>query len=331
MRLALSCVALCVLGIAVPPVARAQAPHATLPGGPWPTQAVKIVVPFSPGTGMDILARNLGPKLAEAWGQAVVVENKPGASGNLGAALAAKSAPDGHTLLMGASTLIANKALGLTMQYDPMTDLAPVGLAANASLLLVAHPRLGVASVEQLLALARDKPGTLNYASPGLATPHHLAMELFKARTGVAITHIPFSATGPALTQLLGGEVPLMFLPVHVAFTHVKAGKLVALATGGAARSPLAPDIPALGELGLRDADTDVWYALWAPAGTPAALTARIEADMRKVLASPEVRAVLAQQGMEVISGTPAQLRERMAHELARWTLLARTANIKGE
>jgi tripartite-type tricarboxylate transporter receptor subunit TctC len=297
----------------------------------WPSQPVKIIVPFSPGTGMDILARTLGPRLAERWGQPVVVENKPGASGNLGAALAAKSAPDGHTLLMGASTLIINKALGLAMQYDPMADLAPIGVAANASLLLVAHPRIGIASVEQLISQARDKPGAFNYASAGFGTPHHMAMELFKARAGISVTHIPFSATGPALTQLLGGEVPLMFLPVHVAYTHVKAGKLVALATGGANRSPLAPDVPSLGEIGLRDADTDVWYALWAPAGTPDALASRINADMRKILDSPEVRAVLAQQGMEILTGTPAELRDRMTRDLARWTNLVRAAGIKAE
>jgi tripartite-type tricarboxylate transporter receptor subunit TctC len=297
----------------------------------WPSQPVKIIVPFSPGTGMDILARTLGPRLAEGWGQPVVVENKPGASGNLGAALAAKSAPDGHTLLMGASTLIINKALGLAMQYDPMTDLAPIGLAANASLLLVAHPRIGIMSVEQLISQARDKPGAFNYASAGFGTPHHMAMELFKARAGISVTHIPFSATGPALTQLLGGEVPLMFLPVHVAHTHVKAGKLVALATGGANRSPLAPDVPSLGEIGLRDADTDVWYALWAPAGTPEALASRIDADMRRILDSAEVRAVLAQQGMEILTSTPAELRDRMTRDLARWTNLVRAAGIKAE
>lgn len=297
----------------------------------WPTQPVKMVVPFSPGTGMDILARTLGPKLAEMWGQPVVVENKPGASGNLGGAFVARAAPDGYTLLMGASTVIINKTLPQAMQYDPVADLAPVGLAANASLLLVVHPKTGITTVAQLVAQAREKPGALNYASPGIATPHHMAMELFKLRAGVSITHIPFSATGPALTQLLGGEVPLMFLPVHVAHTHVKAGKLTALATGGAARSPIAPDVPTLAELGLRDADTDVWYALWAPAGTPAPLIARLDADMQKALAMPDVRAALSQQGMEILTSTPEQLRARIAQDVDRWTQVVRSAGIKAE
>jgi tripartite-type tricarboxylate transporter receptor subunit TctC len=297
----------------------------------WPTQAVKVIVPFSPGTGMDILARTLQPKLAQAWRQAVVIENKPGASGNLGAAQAAKSTPDGHTLVMGASTLIINTTLYKDLPYDPLTELAPIGLAANASLLLVAHPKLGVHSVAELIARAKADPGALNYGSPGIATPHHLAMELFKLRAGIDLAHIPFSATGPAVTQLLGGEVPLMFLPVHVAIAHVKAGRLVALANGGGHRSSLAPDVPTLGELGLRDADTDIWYALWAPAKTPAAVLNRINADMNRALAQADVRATLAAQGMEVVTSTPAELGDRMVKEAARWAQVVKTANIRAE
>jgi len=202
-----------VLALAAP-MAQAQA---------WPTQSVRIVVPFSPGTGIDILARTLGPKLSDMWGQPVVVENRPGASGNLGANAVAKSPPDGYTLAMGASTLVINKTLYTNMLYDPIADLEPIGLAANASLLLVAHPKLGITSAKELIAQAKAKPGSLVYGSPGIATPHHMAMELFKARAGVDIVHIPFSATGPAVTHLLGGEVPIMFLPVHVAIAHVKA------------------------------------------------------------------------------------------------------------
>jgi len=304
------------------PAAQAQA---------WPAQPVKIIVPFSPGTGMDILARTIGPKLSEMWHEAVVVENKPGASGNLGAYQGAKSPPDGYTLVMGASTLIINTALYRNMQYDPLTDLEPIGLAANASLLLVAHPKLGIASVQELVAKAKEHPGHYVYGSPGIATPHHMAMELFKNRAGVDIVHIPFSATGPAVTQLLGGEVPLMFLPVHVAIAHVKAGKLVALAAGGAKRSPLAPDVPTLGELGLRDADTDIWYALWAPAQTPAPIVAKIDADMQRALAMPDVRDALTKQGMTVLTSTPAELRTRMDAEAVRWAQIVKAANSKAE
>jgi len=315
-------IAAALMSLAAPIISHAQA---------WPTQPVKIVVPFSPGTGMDILARTVGPKLAEMWGQPVVVDNRPGASGNLGANLVAKSPPDGYTLVMGASTLIINKTLYRDMPYDPIADLEPVGLAANASLLLVANPKLGITTAKDLIAQAKANPGKLVYGSPGIATPHHMAMELFKARAGVDIVHVPFSATGPAVTQLLGGEVPLMFLPVHVAITHVKAGKLVALAAGGSERHPLAPDVPTLAELGLRNANTDIWYALWAPARTPASIVNRIQSDLRKALAMPDVREALAKQGMQERDGTPAELRALMDKDFALWADVVRTAGIKSE
>ncbi|HEX4334117.1 MAG TPA: tripartite tricarboxylate transporter substrate binding protein [Usitatibacter sp.] len=297
----------------------------------WPGHAVAIVVPFSPGTGMDILARTLGPKLSAMWNQPVVIENKPGASGNIGTFFVVKSPPDGYTLMMGASTVVTNLALYKNVPYDPATDLAPIGLAAKASMLLVVHPKAGVASAKALVEQSKAHPGTFNYASPGVGTPHHLAMELFKARSGADLTHIPFSGTGPALTQLLGGEVPVMFLPVHVAIAQVKAGKLNALATGGANRSPLAPDVPTLGELGYRDSDTDIWYAVWAPAKTSPALLARIDADMQRALSMPDVRETLVQQGMEVVTSTPEELRRRMLEDSTRWAAVVRGANIKAE
>lgn len=297
----------------------------------WPAGPVRIVVPFTPGTGMDILARTVGPKLSAMWGQPVVVENKPGASGNIGTFFVVKSPPDGLTLMMGASTVVMNLALYKDMPYDPIADLAPVGLATKASMLLVVHPKLGIRSAKALVDRSKEHPGTLNYASPGVGTPHHLAMELFKARSGADLTHVPFSGTGPAVTQLLGGEVPVMFLPVHVAIAQVKAGKLDALATGGASRSPLAPDVPTLGELGYRDSDTDIWYALWAPAKTPPALVARIDADLQKALAMPDVRDALTQQGMEVTTSTPEELGRRMREDAARWAAVVHGANIKAQ
>ena len=297
----------------------------------WPAQTVKIIVPFSPATGPDILARTIGAKLSEIWGQPVVVENKPGASGNVGAALVAKSAPDGYTLVMAGNMLVINKTLYRSMPYDPFTDLEPIGLTANGTLLLVANPKLGVTSVQQLIARAKAEPGKLVYGSPGIGTPHHMAMELFKARTGIDIVHIPFSASGPAVTQLLGGEVPLMFLPVHVAIAYVKAGKLVALAAGGDKRHPLAPEVPTLTELGIRNANADMWYSMWAPTHTPAAIVNRIDADVQKALAMPEVRDALAKQGMEERTGTPAELRALMTSDFDRWSEIVKAAGIKAE
>ncbi len=297
----------------------------------WPTQAVKMVVPFSPGTGPDILARTIGAKLSEMWGQPVVVENKPGASGNLGASQVAKAAPDGYTLVMAGNMLVINKTLYRNMQYDPFTDLEPIGLTANGTLLLVAHPKLGITTAKELIARAKAEPGKLVYGSPGIGTPHHMAMELFKARTGIDIVHIPFSASGPAVTQLLGGEVPIMFLPVHVAIAHVKAGRLVALAAGGDKRHPLAPDVPTLPELGIRNANTDMWYSLHAPAHTPLAIVSRIDADVQKALAMPDVRDALAKQGMEERTSTPAELRALMASDFDRWADIVKAAGIKAE
>ena len=280
---------------------------------------------------MDILARAVGPKLSAMWGKPVVIENRPGASGNIGTNLVAKAPPDGYTLMIGASTVVTNLALYKDMPYDPLTDLAPIGLATKVSMLLVAHPKLGITSAKALVEQSKAKPGTFNYASPGIGTPHHLAMELFKARSGADLTHVPFSGTGPAVTQLLGGEVPVMFLPLPVAIPQVKAGKLNALATGGATRSPLAPDVPTLGELGYRDSDTDIWYGMWAPAKIPPALVARIDADLGKALAMPDVREVLTQQGMEVLTSTPGELGQRMRDDAARWAAVVHGANIKAE
>ncbi len=218
----------------------------------WPGKLVRIIVPYTPGTGMDILARTLGPHLGSAWGQAIVVDNRPGASGNLGAAAVAKAPPDGLTLLMGVNTLIINPALYANMSYDPLKDLAPIGLCATGSFLLVASAAAKIRSVDELVKAARAKPGALDYASPGIATPHHMAMELFKLEAKVSITHIPFSGTAGAVSALLAGDVPLMFLPVHVAMAQVKGGRLVVLAAAGAHRSALAPDVPTLAELGYR-------------------------------------------------------------------------------
>ena len=322
MRRMITAVALAATACFAAAVAHAQA---------WPTQPVKIVVPFSPATGPDILARTLGVKLSDMWGQPVVIENKPGASGNLGASLVAKAAPDGYTLVMAGNMLVINKTLYKNMQYDPFTDLEPIGLTANGTLLLVAHPKLGVTTVQELIALAKAKPGKLVYASPGIGTPHHMAMELFKARAGIDLVHIPFSASGPAVTQLLGGEVPIMFLPVHVAIAHVRAGKLIALAAGGDKRHPLAPEVPTLTELGIRNANTDMWYSLWAPSHTSAAIVGRIDADVQKALAMPEVRDALAKQGMEERTSTPAELRALMASDFDRWSEIVKAAGIKAE
>ena len=297
----------------------------------WPGKPVRIVVPYTPGTGMDILARTLAPHLQAAWGQAIVVDNRPGASGNLGAGAVAKSPPDGLTLLMGVNTLIINPALYANMTYDPLRDLAPIGLAATGSFLLVASSASKLKSVDDLVKAARARPGALDYASPGIATPHHMAMELFKLQAKVSITHIPFSGTAGAVNAVLSGEVPLMFLPVHVAMAQVKGGRLVALAAAGDKRSALAPELPTLAELGFKGVEADLWYGMLAPAGTPAEIVARINADMRAALALAEVKTALSAQGMEIAPSSPEEMAALMRRDAARWAAVVKQAGIKAE
>ena len=298
----------------------------------WPGKPVRIVVPFTPGTGMDILARTLAPHLGRRRGaRRIVVDNRPGASGNLGAGAVAKSPPDGLTLLMGVNTLIINPALYANMTYDPLKDLAPIGLCATGSFLLVAGAGAGIESVDELVKAARAKPGKLDYASPGIATPHHMAMELFKLRAKVSITHIPFSGTAGAVNAVLSGDVPLMFLPVHVAMAQVKGGRLVVLAAAGDRRSSLAPDVPTLTELGYPNVEADLWYGMLAPAGTPREIVVRVNADMTKALALPEVRAALAAQGMEVAPSSPEDMATLMRRDAARWAGVVKQAGIKAE
>ncbi|RYY56909.1 MAG: hypothetical protein EOO24_62630, partial [Comamonadaceae bacterium] len=227
----------------------------------YPSAPVKLIVPFGPATGPDILGRTIGQKLADQWGQPVVVENKNGASSAIGTQFVAAAQPDGQTLMVTANTLVLNKALRPAANYDPVKDLQPITPLAIGRLALVAHPTLGVKNVAQLLAMAKAKPGDVNYASPGNGTPHHLAMELFQQGTGVSLTHIPYSSTPAAVKDVLGGQVKLMFLPIHVAQAQVKAGKLVMLASGGKERAEATPDVPSVAEAsGVKDFDADIWY-----------------------------------------------------------------------
>jgi len=297
----------------------------------WPAKPVRIVVPFTPGTGMDILARTLAPHFQSAWAQAIVVENRPGASGNVGANAVAKAPPDGLTLLMGVNTLVINPALYDNMGYDPLKDLAPIGLCATGSFLLVASAASKLRSVDELVREARERPGMLDYASPGIATPHHMAMELFKLEAKVSITHIPFSGTAGAVNAVLAGDVPLMFLPVHVAMAQVKGGRLVVLAAAGNRRSTLAPDVPTLAELGYPGVLAELWYGMLAPAATPREIVARVHDDMTKALALAEVTSALAAQGMEVAPSSPEEMAALMRRDAARWAAVVKQQGIKAQ
>ena len=298
---------------------------------PYPNRPIRIVVPYTAGTGIDILARVTGQKLAERLKVGVVVDNRPGASGNIGTEAVAKAAPDGYTLLMNAATHVTNAALQSSVPYDPVRSFTPIGPTAVGNLALVVHPSVPARSVQELVALAKSEPGKLNYASPGSGTPHHLAMELFKLHFKVDLTHIPYKGTAGAVTDLLGGQVQVMFLPVHVALGHVQAGKLRMLAAGGARRSPVTPDVPSLADEGVTDIDVDIWYAMLAPAGLPKDQVALLNAEMNAILGDPEVRENLLKQGLNPTPGRPEDLARMIETDLDRWTKVVRAARITAD
>ena len=296
----------------------------------YPNRPIKLVVPFTPGTGIDILARTWGQKLQDRLKTPVVVENRPGASGNIGTEAVAKAPADGYTLLFTATTLVQSAVLFKSVPYDPKA-MTPIGLAAIGNLSLVAHPSVPARSVAELVALAKAQPGKLNYASPGNATPHHLAMELLKLHFGLQMVHVPYKGTAGAVTDLLGGQIQLMFLPVHVALPQVQAGKLHMLASGGAQRSPVTPEVSSLAEAGIKDIDVDIWYALLGPAGLPRDIVQILNGELAAILRDPETRAGLLKQGLSPTTGTPAELAKLIETDLERWGRVVREARISAD
>ena len=296
----------------------------------YPAASIRIIVPFTPGTGIDILARTLGQKLSEDWKTAVVVENRPGASGNIGTEAVAKAAPDGYTLLMTANTIVLNRSLFKSLPYDPIKDFAPVAPLAIGRLALVTHPSIATRTVADFIALAKREPGKLNYGSPGNGTPHHLAMELFKSKTGIDVVHVPYKGTAGAVSDLIGGQINVMFLPVHVALPYVETGKLDMLAAGGATRASATPGVPSLAEAaGIVDIDTDIWYALYAPAGTPAAIVGKLGTAINRALKSRDVADTLARQGLQPTGGSADELAQLTRTDLTRWSTVVRDAKIQ--
>ena len=296
---------------------------------PYPSRPIHFVVPYTPGTGIDILARAIGQKLSERLKVGVVVENKPGASGNIGTEAVSKAAPDGYTILMTASTHVTNAALQPSVPYDPIKDFTPIGPTAVGNLALVVHPSVQAQNVKEFVALAKAQPGKLNYASPGSGTPHHLAMEFFKLHFGVDLVHVPYKGTAGAVTDLLGGQVQAMFLPVHVALAHAQAGKLRMLAAGGSHRAAVTPDVPSLADEGVADIDVDIWYAMMGPPGMAKDQVAMLNDEVNAILRSPDVRDNLQKQGLEPIPGGPDDLARMIATDLDRWSRVIRAAHIK--
>jgi tripartite-type tricarboxylate transporter receptor subunit TctC len=292
---------------------------------------LKLIVPFTPGTGIDMVARTLGPRLGQRLGRPVVVENRAGASGNIGTEAVVRSPADGNTLLVSVNTLVMNKGLYPQLPFDPVKDLVPVSLTSWGQLILVTPPATGFKTARELVAAAKAKPGRLNYASPGVGTPHHMSMELFKQTAGVYLTHIPYRGSAQAVTDLLGGQVDAMFLPIHVALPHVKSGKLVALGIGSDKRHPLLPELPTLKEANAGDVNVDMWYGIFAPPGTSADLVQKLNHELKDILAAPEVRTAFQTQGMDPATSSPEEFRRLVARDADRWAALIRTANIKAD
>jgi tripartite-type tricarboxylate transporter receptor subunit TctC len=294
-------------------------------------QPIRLNVPFSPGTGPDLLARILSEELRQRWNHPVIVENKPGASGNIGTQVAARTAPDGQNLLVTVNTFVMNASLYPTVPYDPEKDFVPIAEIATGALALVVHPSLGVSTLAELIALARSKPGEINYASPGRGTPQHLAMELFKLTAQINLTHIPYSGSAGAIKDLAGGHVSAMFLPVHTALPLAETGQIRILAVGSQKRTPQAANVPTLAELGVTDFDVDLWYGVLAPANTPKEIVDRYNAVFNEILAEPNVRALLGKQGLIAQGGPPQRLADLIAKDRPRWAKVVKDAQITAE
>jgi tripartite-type tricarboxylate transporter receptor subunit TctC len=292
---------------------------------------LKLVVPFTPGTGIDIVARTVGPRLSQRLNRPVIVENRTGASGNIGTEAVVRAPADGNTLLVSVNTLVMNRSLYPHLSFDPVKDLVPVALTSWGQLILVTHPGTRFKTAADLVAAAKARPGRLNYASPGVGTPHHMSMELFKQTAGVFLTHIPYRGTAQAVTDLLGGQVDAMFLPIHVALPHVKSGKLVALAIGSDKRHALLPDLPTIAQAKAGNVNVDMWFGIFAPPGTPADDVNRLNRELKDILASPEVRTAFQTQGMDPAWSTPDEFKRLVARDADRWARLVRSANIKAE
>jgi tripartite-type tricarboxylate transporter receptor subunit TctC len=300
--------------------------------GNYPNRPIRLIAPSSAGGPVDVIARTLSQGLTEVLGQQVVVDNRAGAAGLIGAELVATGSPDGYTLLFGFSgPLVIVPHLGTKTPYDTLKDFAPVSLAAQAPYILVVNPNLPVNSVKDLIALAKQRPGKLNYASGGNGTGIHLAGELFKLTAGVNIVHVPYKGAGPGQTALLANEVDMMFNGIPPALPHVKTGKLKALAVGGAKRSPILPDVPTVAEASGLAFNTTGWYGVLAPPKTPRAIVNRLHGATVKALAVPSVKESLARQGVEPVGSSPEEFAKMIRAEWVKWEKVIKAAGLKGQ
>lgn len=309
-----------VLGLAAPRAAAAEE---------YPTRQIRMIVPFSPGGPSDILARVLGAKLADAWGQAVVIDNRAGASGMIGTELAVKSPPDGYTLILSNNADEISISLYPKMPYDIVRDLQPVCLVSQSPFVLVVHPSVPARSLAELIALARARPGELGFASGGgVGVPSHMAGEMLKWRAKIDLIHIPFKGQGPATQDVLAGHVPMMFTNTMNGLPFMRDGQLRALAVSTATRTAAAPEIPTVAEQGFPGFDVGIWFGIQAPAGTPRPIVDKIAGEVRRILDQPDMRAQLAAQGAESLFGDPEVFAARIRAEIVKWAEVVKAANL---
>ena len=298
----------------------------------FPVKPVRVITPFTAGSAIDTLARVVGQKLGYTWGQQVVIDNRIGANGIIGTEAAAKAPADGYTVYLGnISTLAVNPHLYLKLPYDALRDFAPVTLAATIPVVLVVHPSLPVKSVRELIPLAKAHPGQLNYASGGTGSAQHLPMEMLRVETGINIVHVPYKGLGPAFSDVLGGQVPMMFTGVSNVVPYMKTGRLRVLAIGSPKRSATLPEVPTVAEAGVPGFDFDSWTGYLVPVGTPRELIVKLHADITRTLAAPEVRDKLVTLGFDLVGGTPEAFATLIRNDIARFGKLIKAAGIKAE
>ena len=297
----------------------------------YPARPIRLIVPFAPGGSNDIMARLAGQKLSESLGTQVVVDNRAGGSGIIGTDIAAKAAPDGYTLLMMSLTFAVNPSLYSKLPYDTEKDLTPVTLVASAPLMLVVHPSIPAKSVQELIAYAKANPGKLNFGSGGPGTTPHLAGEMLKMMAGVRMTHVPYKGGGPALNDLIGGQIQLMLENIPSTLPHAKSGRLRSLAVSGLKRSPLVPDLPTLDEAALKGYEIVGWNGLFVPSGTPRQIVTRLHGDIAKALAQPDVKERLATMGAEPVGNSPEEFRAFVKAEIVKWAKVVKEAGLKVE
>jgi tripartite-type tricarboxylate transporter receptor subunit TctC len=311
--------------------ALALASGATVLAQEYPAKPIRVVVPFPPGGGTDLMARTVMQKLGESLGATMVIDNRGGAGGSIGSELVAKSPADGYTVLIVSGAHAINPSLYPKLSYDSVRDFAPVTMFTSGPGLLVVHPSVPAKTVKEFIALAKSRPGQLNYASAGIGTPPHLAGELFKTMAGVELVHVPYKGNGPAYTDLIGGHVSVMFPTIPTAIPHVRAGKLRALAVTTRSRTPIAPELPPISESGVPGYDVSSWYGLLAPAGTPAAVVSRLQREIAKVLRSPDVGEKLTAQGLDLVGSTPDAFAAVIKSEIMKWAKVVKASGARAD